>query len=194
MLFEALDGGHPGGFTDEGREFLDVGLDGGEDLDAGGTGEWISEVFGIRRDGGMRGGVPVTDETYMAASEVDVFVPVCGVEECAFVFFYAGDGGPSPVVQDASSIDENVAVIVDNLSAFEILNLNIISAFLLVPSRTDDLVSCLDEFLQSILRRKIIKIRINLLRTRIHRAPIQLRLKRPCVVVSRYVTRAAGRS
>ena len=41
VLLEALDGGHPGGFADEGCEFLDVGLDGGEDLDAGGAGGWL---------------------------------------------------------------------------------------------------------------------------------------------------------
>lgn len=57
---------------------------------------WVSERF-------VRGGegVPVANEPDVAASEVNLVVPVRCVQEHALVLIEAWDGGPRPVVQDA---------------------------------------------------------------------------------------------
>lgn len=84
-------------------------------------------------------------------------------------------------------------MVVDNLPALEVLDLHIIAALLLVPCCAGDLVPRLDVFVQSVLSRKIVKVGINLPGARVHSAPVELGLERPCVVVCGHVARAAAK-
>lgn len=138
--------------------------------------------------------IPVADQADVAPSQVDVIIPVRRVKEHAFVLVDAGDGRPRPVVQDTRRIHKNVAVIVDYLSALQVLDLDIITALLLAPSRSYDLVSRLDILVEAVFPREIIEVRKYLFGASVHRAPIQFRLKRPCVIVRGNVTRASART
>lgn len=42
----------------------------------------------------------------MLASEVDVLVPIGGMEQCAFVVMEPGNGWPLPVVQNTRAVSE----------------------------------------------------------------------------------------
>jgi hypothetical protein len=157
--------------------------------------EELGRVSGVwYRRGVCEDIIPVADEADVTPTEVDFVVPVRSVQKHALVLVDAGDGRPCPVVQDAGSVDENVAVVVNDLPALEVFDLYIVAALLLVPDRTADLVSCLDVFMQPILPRKIVEVCKDLLGASIHGAPIQLRLKRPRVVVRRHVTCAAAKA
>lgn len=178
VLFEALYGRDPCGFADEGCYFFDVWLDCGEDLDAGRAGGIsMLQLMGSEND------LPIANQTDVAASQVDVVVPIRSVQKRALVLVDARNRRPLPVVQDTRSIDKNIAMIIHNLSALKILDLHIVSALLLVPRRAANLVPRLNILVQPILSRKVIEVRENLFRARVHSGPVKLGLKRPCVVV-----------
>lgn len=105
------------------------------------------------------------------------------MKQSALVLVKAGNGGPPPVVEDTSSIDENITVVADDGTAGEILDLDIITSSVVVPVGTNDLLFSLDVLLQTIFVCEPVKVCENLLCGRVHGGPVELGLKAPCVVV-----------
>lgn len=95
------------------------------------------------------------------------------------------NGWPSPIVQNAAGIDEYVAVIADFNVCLEILDLDIVSTFLMVPVSPSNLVLSLDESFQCMSVRKSVKIVEDLFASGINTRPIEFWLERPSVVMCR---------
>lgn len=74
-------------------------------------------------------------------------------------------------------------MIVHDLVASKVLNLNIVSPFRFIPDRAYDLVLCLDVFVETIFACEVVEIGEDLFRAGIYSGPIDLRLERPCVGV-----------
>ena len=126
----------------------------------------------------------------MATLEVDVVIPIRCVQQHALVFVDARNGRPLPIVQNTRGIHENVAMILNNLTTFKILDVHIVSALLLVPVCANYLMPRLDEFVQAVLAREVVEVGKDLSRAGVNRRPVELRLKRPSVVVRRYIASA----
>jgi len=110
----------------------------------------------------------------VAAPEIDLVVPVGRVQEHALVLVEAWDGWPRPVVQDARSVDQDVAVVEDGLARLEVLDLHIVATLLLVPVGAGDLVPRLDVPVEPVLARKVVEVGEDFLGRCIHGAPVQL--------------------
>jgi hypothetical protein len=88
-----------------------------------------------------------------------------------------------PVVQDARRIDEDIAVVIHDLAALQILDLHIITAPRLVPSGAGDLVLCFDIAMQTVLAGEVVEVGEYLSRASVNSRPVEFGLERPCVVV-----------
>ena len=80
MLLETLYGRHPCGLADESGYFVNLRLDGGEDFDTRGPAS-VREVYRSERSKGL----PIPNEANMSASEIDIVVPIRGVEKSTLV-------------------------------------------------------------------------------------------------------------
>lgn len=94
----------------------------------------------------------------MATGQVNAVIPICSVQQGAFVVVNARNRRPLPVIQDARRVDKNIAMVIHDLAALEILDLHIVSAPRLVPSSAGDLVPRLYILMQTILARKIVEV------------------------------------
>lgn len=119
----------------------------------------------------------------MAACQVNIVVPVSCVQQSALVLVDARNRRPLPVVEDTRSIHKNVAVVVHNLPALEVLDLHIVAALCFIPSRAGNLVPCLDELVQSVLAGEVVEVSEDLFGASIDCRPIKLGLEGPGVIV-----------
>jgi hypothetical protein len=139
-----------------------------------------------------RADLPVANQPNVATSQINLIIPIRSMQKRALVLLNPLDRRPLPVVQDTRRIDENVAMIIHNLPALEVLDLHIVPALLLVPRRAIDLVPCLDVLVQPILARKVVEVRVDFPRAGVDGGPVELGLKGPCVVVGGHVACASG--
>ena len=186
VLLETLYGRHPCGLADESGYFVNLGLDGGEDLDTGGSAS-VREAYLSERSKGL----PIPNKANMSAGEVDIVVPIRGVEKSTLVLVQARYGRPPPIVQDSRGIDQDIAVVGDFLAALQVFDGNIVSTFLMVPAGANDLVLNLDIFVEGVFPGEVIEILENLPATGIDSGPVELRLKGPGVVVRRNIAGTA---
>ena len=186
MLLETLYGRHPCGLADESSYFVNLGLDGGEDLDTGGSAS-VREVYRSERSKGL----PIPNEANMSAGEVDIVVPVRGVEKSTLVLVQVRYGWPPPIVQNSRGIDQDIAVVGDFLAALQVFDGDIVSTLLVVPVGADDLVLDLDIFVEGVFPGEVIEVLENLPAARIDSGPVELRLKGPGVVVRRNIAGTA---
>lgn len=136
VLLETLYGRHPCGLADESGYFVNLGLDGGEDLDTGGS---------------------IPNEANMSAGEVDIVVPIRGVEKSTLVLVQVRYGWPPPIVQNSRGIDQDIAVVGDFLAALQVFDGDVVSTLLVVPVGADDLVLDLDYLWRVYFRAKSLK-------------------------------------
>lgn len=120
---------------------------------------------------------PVPDQPNMFPFKIDLVVPVGSMQQRALKLLKPRNSRPSPIIQNATSIDENVAMIRNLNICFQILDFNIISALLMVPISASNLMLSLDKAFQSMSIRKPIKITENLPASSIHTRPIEFRLE-----------------
>lgn len=85
------------------------------------------------------------------------------MKQSALVLVKAGNGRPPPVVEDTTSIDENITMVASDSAGSEILNLDIVASSVVVPVRANDLLSSLDVLLQAIFICETVKVCENLL-------------------------------
>lgn len=119
----------------------------------------------------------------MSASEVDIVVPIRGVEKSTLVLVQVRYGWPPPIVQNSRGIDQDIAVIGDFLAALQVFDGDIVSTFLVVPVGADDLALDLDIFVEGVFPGEVIEVLENLPAASIDSGPVELRLKGPGVVV-----------
>lgn len=82
-----------------------------------------------------------------------------------------------PVVQDTRRVHENVAMVIHDFAARQVLDLHIVAALLLVPSRANDLMFCLDIFVEPVLAREVVEVGKDFFRAGVHRRPVEFRLE-----------------
>ena len=186
VLLETLYGRYPCGLADESGYFVNLGLDGGEDLDTRGSAS-VREVYRSERSKGL----PIPNEANMSASEVDIVVPIRGVEKSTLVLVQVRYDWPPPIVQNSRGIDQDIAVVGDFLAALQVFDGDIVSTLLVVPVGADDLVLDLDIFVEGIFPGEVIEILENLPAASIDSGPVELRLKGPGVVVRRNIAGTA---
>jgi hypothetical protein len=170
MLFETLHGRDPGRLPYECCDFLHIWLNCRKDLDAGG---------------------PIADESNMLAFQVHSIIPVGCMQEGAFVFVEPRDSRPLPCVQDPSGIDQNVAVVVDDLVALHVQNTHVISSLFSVPVGSVHLVKWLTISPQTMLLAKVVEVVEYLSAAGVNCRPVMLGFERPGVVMCRDVACAA---
>lgn len=95
VLLKALDGRHPCWLANESRDFAGSGLNGGQDLDSRRAIEHVNIKISSTC---YMVSLPIADESNMATLEVNVVIPVCGVQENALVFVQSRNSRPLPVV------------------------------------------------------------------------------------------------
>lgn len=113
------------------------------------------------------------------------------MQQCALVLVEPRNGRPLPVVEDAAGVDEDVAVIADDSTGGQVLNLDVVTSALVVPVGADNLVAGLDVLLQAVLVGEAIKVVEDLLGRGVDSGPVELGLEAPGVVVRGDVAGAA---
>ena len=92
----------------------------------------------------MKGDLPIANETDMLPLERNRVIPVCRMEQRPLIFIQTWDCRPPPIVQDATSVDEDIAVVADDIAASNILNFDVVATAVRVPVGANDLVLGLD--------------------------------------------------
>lgn len=110
------------------------------------------------------------------------------MKQGALVAVQARDGGPFPIVQDATGVDQDVTVVADDCLLDNILHLHIIAALVVVPVRTNDLVLGFDVMFEAVLVGESVKVFEDFLCWRIDGRPVKLGLKAPCIIMRRNIT------
>src|ERR1700733_8537694 len=136
--------------------------------------------------------IPVPDESNMSAFQVYIVIPICRVQQSPLVLVQTRDSRPPPIIEDASSIDQDITVITDLPACLQILNLDIVATSLLVPVRARNLVLGFHVVMETVLGCKMIEIVIYLLAACVYRGPVELRLEGPGVVMGWYVAGTTG--
>lgn len=107
--------------------------------------------------------LPIADQPNILPREVQILIPVCTMNQRSLVIFDPGDRWPSPVVQNTTTIDENVTLVMDGPTSREIFDLNVPIAASLVPLCPYHLVIGLAVLSQVVLYHEIIEIGVDLL-------------------------------
>jgi hypothetical protein len=102
--------------------------------------------------------LPITNQAYVEIRKVNAVVPVCSVQQCAFVLVDARNRRPLPVVQNARRVDKDITMIFEGLTALKIPDLHVVAALGLVPSCASNLMPCLDIFVKAVLTREIVEV------------------------------------
>jgi hypothetical protein len=112
--------------------------------------------------------IPVTNETNMSAFQLGLIVPVGSVEKNSLVFVKSRNSRPSPVIQDSASIDEDIAMIRDLGTVFQVGDLDIVSTFLVIPVRSRNLMLRLDVIEELVFSSKRVEVGENFLASRVN--------------------------
>lgn len=90
------------------------------------------------------GCLPVANQANVAAGQINLVVPICGVQQGAFVLLDTWNRRPLPVVENTACVNEDVAVVIHNLTAREVLDTHIVAASGIVPDSAIYLMLGLD--------------------------------------------------
>lgn len=137
MLLEPLYWRDPGWFADECGHMLDFWLYRRQDLDPGRS---------------------ISDQANMLALKLDGVIPIGRMKQSTFVVVQTWYRGPTPIVEDSASIDQDVTAVVDLLAGGEVLSSNLIAAMLVVPGGSDHLMPRLHILVQSVLVGEAVEI------------------------------------
>jgi hypothetical protein len=113
----------------------------------------------------------------MFATQIHRVIPVCSVEQSAFILVKPGDSWPSPVVENASSIDKDITRVCKFSSTLEIFNGHCISTCILNPLCANNLVFGFDKLVKIVFSGKIAEVVENLFATGVYGRPVELWLE-----------------
>lgn len=85
-------------------------------------------------------------------------IPVGSVKKNTLVLVQARNGRVPPVVEDTAGVDQNIALVLDDLPSVQVLDRYIIATLGVVPVCADDLVAGFDVLLQTVFSRKAVKV------------------------------------
>ena len=77
--------------------------------------------------------VPIANKADMATGKIDLVVPIRSMKKNTLVLVYSRNSRPLPIVQDATSINKNIAVVIDGLTPVQVLDMHIVSALGMIP-------------------------------------------------------------
>jgi len=152
VLLKTLHRRNPRRFTDEGCNLRYLRLNGWKYLNARRT---------------------ITNQANVLACKINIVVPVGSVQQSAFVLRQPGNRRPSPIVENATGVDQDIAVILDFSAISQIIHRHIVSTLLMIPERTGHLMSGFDVLFKVVLIGEVVEVLIDLLAAGIYARPVE---------------------
>ena len=124
----------------------------------------------------------------MFSCEVDFGIPSRGMEFGSTKFLQSWNIWPLPGIEDAGSIDEKMTIVVNNTSRLDIRYFDLISTPFFIPKSTGHLMIQFNVLPELVLISKPVKVAAYFCRSSVHRRPVGIGFKAPCIDVGRYIT------